>query len=199
MRQTFIRQIKLFLAVLVGYLAQVSIMPYLSTGGVTPNLLIAMLAIVIVGYGLLRGVWVGAFYGILMETMLPTVPMLNLLYYPVTAMLCSLFFADKSAARLQIERSTGKAGRNRSPLVRTVLCAMVNAAIHEAVNLVYMYLGGSGVTFALIQRALVSVLLTTLLTAVIMYPIRKLLGFRRQEEEKPAELRFDHRPPRDEA
>ena len=199
MRQTVMRQVKLILAVFVGYLAQVSIMPYLQVDGMTPNLLIATLAIVIVGFGWLRGVWAGMFYGIVTETMLPTVSMLNLLYYPVTALLCSLFFADKSASRLQVERSTGKSGRNRSPLMRTVLCALVNAAIHEVVNLIYMYLSGSVWTAALLGRAFTSVMLTTLLTAVIMYPVRLWLGFRRQEAEKPAELRFDRRPERDRA
>ena len=199
MRQTALRQVKLILAVFAGYLVQVSIMPYLSVDGMTPNMLIAMLAIVIVGFGWLRGVWAGLFYGIVMETLLPTVPMLNLLYYPVTALLCSLLFADKSASRLQVERSTGKSGRNRSPLVRTVLCAMVNAAIHEVVNLIYMYLSGSVWTAALLGRAFTGMMITTLLTAVIMYPLRYLLGFRRQEAEKPAELRFDRRPARDKA
>ena len=50
MRQTALRQVKLILAVFAGYLVQVSIMPYLSVDGMTPNMLIAMLAIVIVGF-----------------------------------------------------------------------------------------------------------------------------------------------------
>ncbi len=197
MRQFIVRQLKLFLLVLAGYLAQVSIMPYLSIGNVTPSLLITVTAIVIVGFGMLRGLWVGAIYGIVTETMLPTVPMLNLLFYPVSALLCSLFFADKSAARLQYERSVGKAGRNRSPMVRTVLCAAINVVIYEIVNLVYMYLSGAEFSLRMIERGLTDVLSTTVLTALLMIPLRKFLGFRRQEEEKPAVLRFDNRPERD--
>lgn len=197
MRHGLVRQVKLILVILVGYLAHVSIMPYISVDGVSPSLLIATTAIVTVGYGMLRGLWTGMFYGIVMETMLPTVPMLNLLFYPISALLCSVFFADRSEAQLQYARSIGKRGRNISPLVRTVLCAMVNVIIYEFVNLIYMYLSGADLSAAIIQRGLTDVLVTTLLTAVIMVPVRKLLGFRKKEEEQAPEMRFDHRPARD--
>lgn len=197
MRQALLRQIKLILVILVGYLAHVSLMPYLKFGDVSPSMLIATTAIVTVGYGLLRGLWTGMFYGIVMETMLPTVPMLNLLFYPISALLCSVFFADRSEAQLQYARSIGKRGRNISPLLRTVLCAMVNVIIYEFVNLVYVYLSSSNLSADLIQRGLTDVLATTLLTAVIMVPVRKLLGFRKKEETQAPAMRFDHRPARD--
>ncbi len=196
-RQTLIRQAKLILVILVGYLAHVSIMPYINVSGTSPSLLIATTAIVTVGYGILHGLWAGMFYGIVMETLLPTVPMLNLLFYPISALLCAVFFADRSEAQLQYARSIGKRGRNISPLLRTVLCAMVNVIIYEIVNLVYMYLSGAVISAALIQRAMTDVLSTTVLTAVIMIPVRKLLGFRKKEEAPVAELRFDNRPERD--
>ena len=196
-RQTLIRQVKLILVILVGYLAHVSIMPYINVNGTSPSLLIATTAIVTVGYGIIHGLWAGMFYGIVMETLLPTVPMLNLLFYPISALLCAVFFADRSEAQLQYARSIGKRGRNISPLLRTVLCAMVTVVIYEIVNLVYMYLSGAVLSAALIQRAMSDVLATTVLTAVIMIPVRKLLGFRKKEEAPVAELRFDRRPERD--
>lgn len=197
MRQTFMRQVKLLLVILVGYLAHVSIMPYISIGGVSPSLLLAVTAIVTVGYGLIHGLWIGMFYGIVMEIMLPTVQMLNLLFYPVSALLCGVFFADRSAAQLQYARSIGKRGRNISPLIRTVLCAAVNTLIYEAVNLVYMYLSGAELTSLLIQRALTDVLMTSALTLIIMLPVRKFLGFRKVEDAPAAQMRFDRRPARD--
>lgn len=197
MRQTLLRQVKLMLVVFVGYLAHVSIMPYLRVGDVSPSMLIAVTAIVIVGFGMLRGVWTGMFYGIIMEIMLPTVPILSLLFYPVSALFCSLFFADRSAAQLQYARSMGKRSRNISPLLRTILCAAVNTIVYEIVNLVYMYLSGASLSSALILRALTDVVITTLLTAAIMLPVRKLLGFRKAEQAPTPELRFDHRPARD--
>ena len=196
-RQTLIRQAKLILVILVGYLAHVAIMPYINVSGTSPSLLIATTAIVTVGYGILHGLWAGMFYGIVMETLLPTVPMLNLLFYPISALLCAVFFADRSEAQLQYARSIGKRGRNISPLLRTVLCAFFNCLIYDIVNLVYMYLSGAALSAALIQRGLTSVLATTLLTAVIMVPVRKILGFRKKEEAPVAELRFDNRPERD--
>ncbi len=197
MFKTLMRQVRLFLVILAGYLAHVSIMPYISVGGVSPSLLLCVTAIVIVGYGALRGLWVGAIYGIVMEVMLPTVPMMNLLFYPVSALLCSLFFADKSASRLQYERTVGKAARNRSPLLRIVACAAVNTLCYEIVNIVYMYLAGGALSLSVIERALADIFVTSLMTAILMLPIRALLGFHRQAEEKPAEVRFDRRPERD--
>jgi len=196
-RNALTRQVKLVLAILVGYLAHVSVMPYIRLGDVSPSLLIAMTAIITVGYGMLRGLWTGMFYGIVMEIMLPTVPMLNLLFYPISALLCAVFFADRSEAQLQYARSIGKRGRNISPLVRTVLCAFFNCVIYDIVNLVYMYLSGAALSSALIQRGFSSVLATTLLTIIIMVPVRKILGFRKQEEKQAPQLRFDHRPERD--
>ena len=197
MPQALSRQIKLLLVILLGYLCQVCVMPYFRVGSVTPSLIIAVTAIVTVGYGLLRGLWTGMFYGIVMEIMLPTVPILNLLFYPISALLCAVFFADRSEAQLQYARSIGKRGRNTSPLLRTVLCAMINCLIYDIVNLVYMYLSGAVLSAALIQRAMTDVLSTTVLTAVIMIPVRKLLSFRKKEEAPVAELRFDNRPERD--
>lgn len=190
-RKAIIRQVKLILMVLLGYLCQVCIVsPYVKVGSVSPSLLLAMVAIVTVGYGKLRALWVGAFYGIVMETFLPNVSMLNLMFYPVSALLCSVFFADKSASRLQYERSIGKAGRNISPLLRTILCAALNALIYEIVNVVYMYLGGAALTMAQVSKSLTGVAATTGLTALVMLPVRKLLGFRKPDPENPAELRF---------
>ena len=197
MRQAVMRQVKLILVILVGYLAHVSIMPYLNIGGITPNLLIVTTAIVTVGYGILRGVWIGMFYGIIMEVMLPKVPMLNLLLYPITALFCSAIFADRSEAQLQYARSIGKRGRNISPLLRTVLCAAVNIAVHEVIMLVYMYLSGAELSGVLLRDSLISILITSLLTAVLMVPVRKLLGFRKPEETREPEFRFDNRPARD--
>lgn len=190
MRKSILRQVKLAAAVLLGYLVHVCVMPYFRIGSTVPSMLLAMIAIITVGYGRLRALWVGAFYGIVMETLLPTVPMLNLMYYPVSALLCSVFTADKSAARLQYERSIGKAGRNISPVLRTVVCAALNALVYEIVNLVYMYLGGAAITMALIFRSMTAIFGTTALTALLVIPVRKLLGFRKQEPDTPAELRF---------
>ena len=190
MREMIWRQVRFFLVLLGGYLVQVCIMPYLQAGDVTPNMLVATIAVVTVGYGRLRALWAGAFYGILMETFLASVPMFNLMLYPVCALLCSVPCADKSAARLQYERSIGKAGRNISPLLRTVICAVLNAVCIEVVNLVYKYLNGAALTATAVGRALLCIAATAAVTALIMIPMRKLLGFRKPDPEPTAQVRY---------
>ena len=190
MRDMIWRQVKLFLLLLLGYLTQVCIMPYIQVGGITPSMLIACIAVVTVGYGRLRALWAGALYGILMETFLASVPMLNLMLYPIVALLCSVPCADKSASRLQYERSIGKAGRNISPLLRTVICAVLNGVCVEVVHLVYAYLDGAAITSSSIGRAAVCIASTAALTALVMLPARKFLGFRKPDPESPAQVRY---------
>ena len=176
-------QVKFFLVVLLGYLLQACVMPYLKVGGVTPSLLLAVVAIVTVGYGRLRALWVGAIYGILTETMMPTLTLLNLALYPVSAAFMSMFFADKSEKRLEYERSLGKAGRNVNPYLRTLGCAAMNVLLYEIVNVFYMYLSGAELSMTMLYDSLADVLCTTALTAVIMLPVRRFLGFRRLRRE----------------
>lgn len=176
-------QVKFFLVVLLGYLLQACVMPYLKVGGVTPSLLLAVIAIVTVGYGRLRALWVGAIYGILTETMMPTLTLLNLALYPVSAAFMSMFFADKSEKRLEYERSLGKAGRNVNPYLRTLGCAAMNALLYEIVNVFYMYLSGAELSMTMLYDSLADVLGTAALTAAIMLPVRRFLGFRRLKRE----------------
>lgn len=205
-------QVKFFLVVILGYLVQVCIFPYWQIDGVTPSLLYATIAILTVGYGKLRAFWVGGIYGILMETMLPGLPMLNLLMYPIGAVFCSIFFADKSEKKLEEERSIGRQpkrghdllsilnaiadwvrgapGQNANPYIRTPLCAGVNVLIYEVINLVYIYLGGTIPMQDHYGRALTNIFWTVLLTIVIMYPVRHYLGFRKPVEEKKPAVRY---------
>ena len=190
MRSMIFRQVKLFAFILCGYLMQVCVMPYFKIGPITPNMMVATIAIVTVGYGRLRALWTGLIYSLLLITFLSSMPMIDLLLYPISALLFSVFCADKTASRLQYERSIGKAGRNISPLLRTVVCAFLNAVAVEFVNLVYTYLLGATFTATAFSRALTCVLCTTALTALIMLPARRLLGFRKPEPEGTQELRF---------
>ena len=123
MRNVFWRQIRLLLVVFIGYLFHVTVMTQLDTT-VSINLPLVILSVVIVGYPRYKAFWVGAVYGILLETMVPGVKLLNLVFYPICAMLMSLFFTDKSAARLQYDMSNHRRGRNRSVYLRTPLCAL---------------------------------------------------------------------------
>lgn len=176
-------QFRFFLVVLLGYLLQMCLMPYLRIGTVTPSLLCAMIAIITVGYDKLRAVWVGCIYGILMETMCPTITLLNLFLYPLSAFFLCLAFSDKSEKKLEAERSLGKEARNINPYLRTLGCAAANIFLHETVNVVYIYLGGAEIGLAAIGKAVSNVLWTTVLTGIIMVPVRRFLGFKKLPRE----------------
>lgn len=188
-----LRQLRLLAVLVLGYLFQVCVMPYFSYNSVTPSLIYPLIAIVTVGYGRIRAFWVGAFYGIILETMAPTIELLNMALYPVSALFCSVFFADKSETRLEYERSIGKPGRNASPYLRTLGCCALNVLIYEIVNVFYMYLGGSTLTVAMFGRSLINILYSTLLALLIVWPVRRFLGFRRPAVENPAAMRFGYR------
>ncbi len=177
-RSSALRHVIMLLVLLFSYLIQVSVMPYVVIGGVTPSLLFITVAVITVGFGKLRAFWAGAFFGILLEVMQPTVKLLNLMLYPVSALLCSLLFADKTPQQLEYARSMGRSGRNVTPMLRTPLCAALNTMVYEGVNIVYIYLRGTSINGTHIGRGILNVVMTTLLCCLLMIPLRRLLGLR---------------------
>ena len=171
----FRRYLALGLITLFGYLGHVCIMPYCAVFGVTPNLLYAVIAVVTVAYGKLRAFWVGTVYGLLMEIMLPSVPFLSLGLYTLTTLFCSFAFADKPLKTLEYERATNRRRKELPPWLRTVLCAALNILVYEAVNVTYIYLGGSVLTAGHFIRAAADVALTSLLTFLLMFPLRRAI------------------------
>jgi hypothetical protein len=169
------RYIVLGLLIVFGYLCQVCVMPYIKIFGVTPNLLYVIIGIVTVAYGKLRAFWVGLCYGLLMEIMLPSVPYLHLILYPVTTLFCSFAFADKPLKTIEYERAVNKKSKELPPWLRTVLCTALNILVFEVVNVTYIYLGGSPLTFGHFSKAFLNVILTSLLCLLLLFPIRRLI------------------------
>ena len=165
----------LVLLIIFGYLCQVCVIPYIRIFGVTPNLLYVIIGIVTVAYGKLRAFWVGLCYGILMEIMLPSVPYLHLILYPVTTLFCSFAFVDKPLKTIEYERAVNKKSRELPAWLRTVLCTALNILVFEVVNVTYIYLGGSPLTFGHFSKAFLIVFLTTLLCLILLFPIRRLI------------------------
>lgn len=180
---SLLKLVKLFALLMLTYLLQVCVMPYFAIGGITPSLILVVIAIVTVAYGRIRAFWAGAFFGIVLEVMQPTRAMINLMLYPVCALLGAVIFADKSTQQLEYERSIGKAGRNASPLLRTLLCTLFNVTVYDVVNITYIYLRGASITAVNIGRGLLSVFLTVLLCLILMIPLRRFLGLRVVREE----------------
>ena len=172
---SFRRYLILALLVVFGYLFEVCVMPYIRVFGVTPNILYVIIGIVTVAYGKLRAFWVGLCFGLLMEIMLPSVPYLHLLLYPITTLFCSFAFADKPLKTLEYERAVNKKSKELPAWLRTVLCTALNILVFEIVNVTYIYLGGSALTFSHFIKAFWNVILTSLLCLVLLFPIRRLI------------------------
>lgn len=171
----FRRYLSLAFLIAAGYLAEVCIMPYCRIFNVTPNLLYVIIGVITVAYGKLRAFWAGLIFGLLMEIMLPSVTYLNLLLYPITTLFCSFAFADKPLKTIEYERATNKQNKELPPWLRTVLCTALNTLIYEIVNVTYIYLGGSVLTANHIIRALLDVLLTSLLCFILLFPLRRMI------------------------
>lgn len=173
------RYLVLLFLVPLGYLFEVCVIPYIKIAGVSPNLLYAVIGIVTVAYGKLRAFWVGVIYGLLMQIMLPSVSYLNLGLYSLTTLFCSFAFADKPLKTIEYERATNRSRKELAPWLRTLLCAALNTLIYEAVNVTYLYIDGAELTFAHILRAGIDVVLTSLMTLLLSFPVRRLIFGRR--------------------
>ncbi len=178
----FVRRYIAFVMIIIfGYLFQVCVIPYLRLFGISPNLLYVIIGIITVAYGKLRAFWAGLIYGLLMEIMLPSVPFLNLIIYPVTTLFCSFAFADKPLKTIEYERATNKKSKELPAWLRTVLCTALNSLIFEIVNVTYIYLGGTMLTFIHFLRAFSGVVLTSLLCFILLFPLRRIILGRKTE------------------
>lgn len=185
------RMLRWLLAVFAGYLLQMCVMPYLDIGGVTPSILFAFIGVMTVCYGRLRAYWTGALYGVLMETMMPSITMLNLVFYPIAASLAAVPFSDKSEKRLEADRSMNRDTGNGNVYVRSVLCAGLISFLNEAINITYIYLGGTVLEALHFRRGITALVATMVLTLLIAYPLRHLLGFKHApREEKETRGRY---------
>ena len=170
------RVIRAFLLAFVGYLCQACIMPHLTIGSITPNLMLSLIAVATVAYGRFYTFGIACVAGILLEVMTGGIPSLYLISYPAISQLGSLIFADKSERRLEQERTQGKPGTNVNPYLRTILCALFNIVWFEAIHLLFVYLNGVSLGWVQFGRAFGSITYTIVVTVLIMVPVRWLLG-----------------------
>ena len=175
--------LKLALMTLLAYLLQTTASGYLSIADVAPNLALALLAIISVAYSRKFTFMSSLTVGYLMEVMLPALDYMNLILYPVCAMLGALAFSDKSERKLEEERSLGKRAGNWPAHLRTPLSALVSISVFEAVNLLYIYLNGVSIDGGHIGRALIDVFYTTALAGVLQFPFRWWLGMYKGKKE----------------
>ena len=91
-----VRPMRVLVLTLVSYLLDVCVMKHLYIGSVTASACLAGIAIITVSYGKKAAFCAGCIIGILMETMMSSVPVLYLLSYPIITMLCAQWFSDLS-------------------------------------------------------------------------------------------------------
>lgn len=169
--------LKFAVLTLLAYLLQSTTAIYLAVWGIAPNIALAMVAVVTVALGRKYTFLMALTIGYLLEIMLPVLDYINLVLYPVCAMLGALAFSDKGERKLEEERSLGKRRMGNLPAhLRTLLCALLSILVYESVLLMYIYLNGILIDGDQLQRALISVVYTTLLAGALQFPIRWWLG-----------------------
>lgn len=194
------RVLKAAFLVVLAYLIQGSIMPYLKIFGKSPNLLMSVIAITSVAYTPVMAFGVAALTGILKETLMPTIPGMEVIIYPALGFLATVLFGDKSERKLEQEIAAGKKGQNLPAHLRTLFSVAFLMVIYEIVYLIYVYLAEGLLPVNMVFGALWSVVYTLLLTLVMMLPIRYVLGMysafkekrkMRKKEKKQGILRSD--------
>ncbi len=201
-----IKFLKVLLLVLLYFLLQTALMPHLKIGGIMPNLLMVIIAIMTVSYGKLYAFISGAIVGIILEAMSYSIPLFYLLIYPVLALLCAQVFADMSdikremrrirqaqrqseaAAQAQasfLKRRRGFRIRRDSPYdlnahLRILLNTLMLVALFEGVMLIYVALSGIAVTYQHILRAVYTAVYSAA-CCLTMFPVRAFLGLYRRK------------------
>lgn len=168
--------LKVSILTLLSYLLQVTVAPIIAIGGVAPNIALALVAVITVCMGRKYTFMMSLSIGYLLEIMLPALDYINLILYPVCAMLGALVFSDKSERKLEEERAQGKRGRQWNAHLRTPMCAALSMLVFEGVNMMYTYLSGVTMDAAHWGRAIFDVVYSTLICAVLQFPIRWWMG-----------------------
>ena len=106
------RPLKVILLTFLSYLIDVCLMPRLAVNGISGSASFAAIAVITVSYGRKAAFCSGAIIGILMETMLSSVPILYLVSYPIITMLCAQWYADLTD-RQRERRKLARAGQEQ--------------------------------------------------------------------------------------
>ena len=167
---------KVSLFSLLAYLLQATAAIHFSIWDVAPNIALALVAIISVSLGRKYTFLMSLAIGYLLEIMLPMLNYLNLVLYPVCAMLAALAFSDKSERKMEEERSTGRRSRVLPAHLRIPLCSALSVLVFESVHLFYIYLNGVALNSDHILRAFISIAYSAVISGVLQFPARWWLG-----------------------
>lgn len=173
--------LKTAILTLLCFLLQTTVAPHIALKNVAPNIALAILAVISVTKGKKYTFFMSLMVGYLIEISVPALQFLNLVLYPVAAMIGALLFADKSERKLEAERTAGNYNYQMNPHIRIPFCALVSCLIYEAVLLIYIFLNGVAANPGNISRAVMDVIYTTVLATAIQFPIRWYLGVYRNK------------------
>lgn len=200
-RRYFPRPARALVLIVVFYLTQVCIVPYFEPFGISPNLLMVIIAILTVSFGKKYAFVSSAIIGIILESMLQNLRSFYILIYPTLALIFAQVFADMSEMQREIKRinitkndhgnthATGRFGQKKrfalrfkrntaddlNPHLRILLNAICLTASFHVIMLIYHVLNGVTVQF----YHIVNILSSTFYTAIcclLMFPVRFMLG-----------------------
>ena len=202
-RYALVKFVKITFLVMLFYLVQSTVVPHMKLWGIVPNLYMICAAILTVSYGKKYAFACGAVFGILLEVMLPSLPILNLVIYPALTLLCAQIFSDMSEIKRELLRikiaqrqaesrivAVGgveqkrryhldfrrKTADDMEPHLRIFLNALMLTLLYDLVMLAYFALEGVSIGFNHVLRMLQSLFYTALWCAS-MFPARLFLGF----------------------
>ena len=170
------KTLKFAFLTLMAYLLQACVAQRIAIGGIAPNLAMALIAIISVALGRKYTFVMSMTVGYLLELMLPALTYINMIAYPVCCILGAMAFSDKSERKLEEERTLGKNAKQLHPHIRTILCALLSISVYEFINVVYTYLTGVALAALPFGRAITDIIYTTVLAAVLQFPVRWWLG-----------------------
>ncbi len=197
------RLLKTTFLVVLFYLLQVCVVPYLEVFGVMPNLHMVVIAILTVSCGRKFAFAAGALTGILLEAVSRNINSFYVLIYPTLALIFAQLFADMSDLKREIRRiqlrseeqseqlkDTTPGGRKRfrfklrfkrnsaddlNPHLRILLNAAALHAAYEIIMMIYVSLSGIPIGFYHIAKLIKSCLYTAA-WCITMFPARYFLG-----------------------
>ena len=168
--------IKAVVVTFMAYLLQVCVLPYLKINEITPNLIMATIAVFTVSYGKKYAFGTAAMSGIIIETMSVDVNVLAVVLYPVFGLTCAQFFSDMSDRKREQRRTMNKSQDDKNVYLRIFLNTIVLTALYEGSLLIYISLSGITVTFIHFVRTFQCLIYTGFISLVVMFPIRWILG-----------------------
>lgn len=203
--------------ILLFYLLQTCVMPYLKVAGVMPNLLMVIIAILTVSYGKKYAFVAGALVGIILESMASNLRLFYVLVYPSLSLVAAQAFADMSDIKREMRRisrsesqpepATGqKSGiwkrikrinlrrtspDDLNPHLRIPLNALLLTASYEVLMLAYVALDGVSVGLGHFWRVFVTLFYTGIAALLMMLPTRAFLGMYKRRSRSGRDDRLD--------